>query len=50
MVVLRSGKQNIVVDEQNNPSTASRGSPLNTPVDPLSVGAVLLMLPVPETK
>ena len=50
MVVLRCGKQNIVVDEQNNPSTASRRSPLDTPVDHLGVVAVLLMLPVPETK
>jgi hypothetical protein len=50
MVVLRCGKENIVVDEQNNPSTTSRRSPLDTPVDHLGVGPVLLMLPVPETK
>jgi hypothetical protein len=40
MVALCSGKQDILVDEQNDPSTASCRSPLNTPLGLLSVGAI----------
>jgi hypothetical protein len=50
MVVLCSKQQDTVVDEQNDPSTASRTSPLNAPVDSLRVDVVVLMLEVPETK
>ncbi len=50
MVMLCSKHQDIVVDEENDPSTASGSSPLNAPVDSLRVVVVVLMLPVPETK
>jgi hypothetical protein len=50
MVVLCSKQQDIVVDEENDPSTASGSSPLNAPVDSLRVVVVVLMLAVPETK
>jgi hypothetical protein len=50
MVVLCSKQQDIVVDEENDPSTASGTSPLNAPVDSLRVVVVVLMLAVPETK
>jgi hypothetical protein len=50
MVVPCSGKQDILVDEQNGPPTASWGSPLNTPVGSLCVGAICPYAPVPETK
>ena len=50
MVVLCSKHQDIVVHEQNDPATASGSSPLDAPVDSLSVVVVVLMLAVPETK
>ena len=50
MVVLCSIHQDIVVDEENDPSTASGTSPLDAPEDSLRVVVVVLMLAVPETK
>ncbi len=50
MVMLCSKQQDIVVDEENDPSTASGTSTLDAPVDSLRVVVVVLMLAVPETK